>query len=142
MVQAGDYCMRQVLIFFSSRRRHTRCALVTGVQTCALPISCTKNSISAVRISRALTARGFGVLRFDFTGLGHSGGDFADTSFSGHIRDLVAAAAAMEAADIAHSLLIGHSLGGPEDLAAADESSMIRAVAAIAGIGRASGRGR
>src|SRR3546814_3131685 len=77
-------------------------------------------------------SRGFGCLRFDFTGLGHSGGDFADTSFSGNIRDLVAAAAAMEAADIAPSLLIGHSLGGAAALAAAAELSMIRAVATIA----------
>ena len=81
--------------------------------------TCTRNSTAAVRVSRALTARGFGVLRFDFTGLGESGGDFSDSSFSGSIADLVAAAEAMEAAGIAPELLIGHSLGGAAALAAA-----------------------
>jgi putative redox protein len=94
--------------------------------------TCTKNSIAAVRISRALTARGFGVLRFDFTGLGQSGGDFADSSFSGSIADLVAAAEAMEAAGIAPELLIGHSLGGAAALAAAERLPGISAVATVA----------
>ena len=53
--------------------------------------TCTKSSLAAVRVSKALTALGYGVLRFDFTGLGQSGGDFADSSFSGSIADLVAA---------------------------------------------------
>src|SRR5690606_25222735 len=72
--------------------------------------TCTKNSIAAGRISRALTARAFGVLRFDFTGLGQSDGDFSASNFSGSIADLVAASTAMEAAGMAPQLLIGHSL--------------------------------
>ncbi len=55
--------------------------------------TCAKDSVAAVRVSRALAAEGFAVLRFDFTGLGHSGGDFADTTFSGNVDDLLAAAA-------------------------------------------------
>jgi len=94
--------------------------------------TCTKNSTAAVRISRALTVRGFGVLRFDFTGLGQSGGEFSDSSFSGSIADVVAAAEAMEAAGIAPGLLIGHSLGGAAALAAAERLPRISAVATVA----------
>jgi alpha/beta superfamily hydrolase len=94
--------------------------------------TCTKNSVAAVRIARALTARGFGVLRFDFTGLGESGGEFADSTFSGSVQDLWAAARAMEAAGFAPSLLIGHSLGGAAVLAAASELPAVKAVVTIA----------
>jgi len=93
--------------------------------------TCTRKSLAASRISRALTAKGFGVLSFDFTGLGQSGGEFADSSFSGNIRDLVAAANAMEAAGIAPSLLIGHSFGGAAVLAAAGSLPKVKAVATI-----------
>ncbi len=94
--------------------------------------TCTKSSLAAVRLGKALTALGFGVLRFDFTGLGKSGGDFADSSFSGSMADLVAAADAMRAAGRPPALLIGHSLGGAAVLAAA---SQIREVEAVATIG-------
>ena len=94
--------------------------------------TCTKNSLAAVRIARALTARGIGVLRFDFTGLGQSEGDFADSTFSGSVQDLIAAAQAMLAAGIEPSLLIGHSLGGAAALAAAGELSSLKAVVTIA----------
>jgi alpha-beta hydrolase superfamily lysophospholipase len=94
--------------------------------------TCTKNSLAAVRIARALTANGLGVLRFDFTGLGQSGGDFADTTFSGNIRDLAAAVHAMEIARRTPTLLIGHSLGGAAALAAAPDLVDITAVAVIA----------
>ena len=94
--------------------------------------TCTKKSLAAVRISRALTAKGFGVLSFDFTGLGQSGGDFADSTFSGNVRDLVAAASAMEAAGISPSLLIGHSFGGSAVLAAAGDLPTVKAVATLA----------
>ena len=93
--------------------------------------TCTRKSLAAVRISRALTAKGFGVLLFDFTGLGQSGGEFADSSFSGNISDLVAAASAMEAAGIAPSLLIGHSFGGAAVLAAAGDLPTVKAVATV-----------
>jgi uncharacterized OsmC-like protein/pimeloyl-ACP methyl ester carboxylesterase len=94
--------------------------------------TCTKNSIAAVRIARALSLAGIGVLRFDFTGLGQSEGDFADTTFSANVQDLVAAAHAMEAKGFAPALLVGHSLGGAAVLAAAAQLPLVRAVATIA----------
>lgn len=94
--------------------------------------TCTKNSIAAVRIARALTQRGIGVLRFDFTGLGESEGDFADSTFSGNVRDLVAAAAEMAKLGMAPKLLIGHSLGGAAVLAAAGDLPGVTAVAVLA----------
>ena len=93
--------------------------------------TCNKN-LSAVRnISRALTSSGFGVLRFDFTGLGESEGDFADTNFSGNIQDIKAAASFLEKEFMAPSLLIGHSLGGAAVLYAAAEMDSVGAVATI-----------
>jgi putative redox protein len=94
--------------------------------------TCTKDSIAAVRIARTLAAQGFGVLRFDFTGLGQSGGDFADSTFSGSVQDLLAAARAMQAAGHVPRLLIGHSLGGAAVLAAAADLPDVQAVATIA----------
>jgi uncharacterized OsmC-like protein/alpha/beta superfamily hydrolase len=94
--------------------------------------TCTRKSLAAVRISRALMAKSLGVLSFDFTGLGQSGGEFADSSFSGNVRDLIAAASAMEAAGISPSLLIGHSFGGSAVLAAAGDLPMVEAVATLA----------
>lgn len=93
--------------------------------------TCTKNSVAASRISRALAARGIGVLRFDFTGLGQSGGDFADSTFSGSVRDLAAAVGAMSDRGFAPRLLIGHSLGGAAVLAAAPDLPDVAAAAVI-----------
>lgn len=93
--------------------------------------TCTKNSIAAARVSRELTRLGIGVLRFDFTGLGQSGGDFADSSFSGGIADILSAAAALRSAGRTASLLVGHSFGGAAVLAAAPDLPEIRAVATI-----------
>jgi putative redox protein len=93
--------------------------------------TCTKQSIAAVRIARALTQRGIGVLRFDFTGLGESEGDFADSTFSGNVRDLIAAAAEMAGKGMVPKLLIGHSLGGAAVLAAAGDIASVTAVAVI-----------
>ncbi|MBI2255437.1 MAG: OsmC family protein [Proteobacteria bacterium] len=93
--------------------------------------TCTKQSIAAVRIARALTQRGIGVLRFDFTGLGESEGDFADSTFSGNVRDVVAAATGMAGKGMAPRLLIGHSLGGAAVLAAAGDIESVAAVAVI-----------
>jgi uncharacterized OsmC-like protein/fermentation-respiration switch protein FrsA (DUF1100 family) len=94
--------------------------------------TCTMKSVAAVRVAQALTAQGIGVLRFDFTGLGQSGGEFADSSFSGSVRDVVAAAQALAAAGHAPGLLVGHSLGGTAVLAAAGELPGVKAVATIA----------
>lgn len=74
--------------------------------------TCGKDVAAASRISRALTAKGIAVLRFDFTGLGNSDGDFSNTNFSSNIQDLVAAADFLRKEFSAPKLLIGHSLGG------------------------------
>lgn len=105
---------------------------IRGFALFAHCFTCTKYSLASVRIARALAARGIGVLRFDFAGLGESGGDFAETSFSANVADLVAAADAMAAAGFAPALLIGHSLGGTATLAAAGALPSVRAVATIA----------
>ncbi|NND16210.1 MAG: OsmC family protein [Eudoraea sp.] len=93
--------------------------------------TCNKNLLAIKNISRALTARGFAVFRFDFTGLGESEGDFADTNFSGNVEDLVAAGDHLAAHYRAPSLLIGHSLGGAAVILAAAEMDSVKAVATI-----------
>ena len=93
--------------------------------------TCTKESLAAVRVGRALAGQGIGVLRFDFTGLGQSGGEFADSTFSGSVKDVLAAARAMRDAGIEPALLIGHSLGAAAVLAAASELPGVKAVATI-----------
>src|SRR5262245_10136427 len=81
--------------------------------------TCGKDVHAARRIAEALTALDIAVLRFDFTGLGSSEGEFANTTFSSNVGDLVAAAAALRRAWQAPAILIGHSLGGTAVLAAA-----------------------
>jgi len=93
--------------------------------------TCNKNLAAVKNIGRALTSNGFGVLRFDFTGLGESEGDFADTNFSGNVEDLVAAADYLAKNHTAPTLLIGHSLGGAAVLFAAADIPSIKAVATI-----------
>lgn len=93
--------------------------------------TCSKDSKAAAYISRALARAGFGVLRFDFTGLGSSDGDFANTDFSSNVDDLVAAANWLRAEHGAPALLIGHSLGGAAVLAAAGQIADCEAVATI-----------
>ena len=85
--------------------------------------TCGKNSVASVRIARALAARGIGVLRFDFTGLGQSEGEFSHATFSGDVADLATAVRAMEREGHPPSLLIGHSLGGAAALAAAERAA-------------------
>jgi uncharacterized OsmC-like protein/alpha-beta hydrolase superfamily lysophospholipase len=94
--------------------------------------TCSKDTLAASRIGGALTSHGIGVLRFDFTGLGGSEGDFANTNFSSNIADLVAAAAWLGQHHQAPRILIGHSLGGAAVLAAAHQIPAARAVATIA----------
>lgn len=81
--------------------------------------TCGKDAIAASRIARALVRRGFAVLRFDFTGLGSSEGDFANTNFTSNVQDLVAAAGFLSDEGRPADLLIGHSLGGTAVLKAA-----------------------
>ena len=90
--------------------------------------TCSKDIAAASRIARALRAEGIAVVRFDFTGLGNSEGDFANTNFSSNVEDLVAAAAYMRTEMQAPALLIGHSLGGAAVLAAAHEIPECKAV--------------
>ena len=93
--------------------------------------TCSKNAVAASRISRALTDSGIAVLRFDFTGLGQSDGDFANTNFSSNVEDVVRAADYLREKYRAPSILIGHSLGGAAVLAAASRISGIAAVVTI-----------
>lgn len=90
------------------------------------------SSLTAVRqISRSLNLKGIAVLRFDFTGLGGSEGDFADSNFTTNISDLVAAADWLTENHLAPSLLVGHSLGGAAVLCAAHQLPSVVAVATI-----------
>jgi putative redox protein len=94
--------------------------------------TCGKDNLAAKRIAEALADRGIAVLRFDFTGLGASEGEFANTNFSSNVADLVAAADHLRRTERAPVLLIGHSLGGAAVLAAADQVPEVQAVATIA----------
>lgn len=93
--------------------------------------TCTKNLTAVKNVGRALTDAGFGVLRFDFTGLGESEGDFENTNFSGNVDDLVEAASFLEKNYMAPTLIIGHSLGGAASIFAASKIKSIKAVAVI-----------
>lgn len=94
--------------------------------------TCGKDIAAASRISRALAARGIAVLRFDFTGLGNSDGDFSNTSFSSNVQDLISAAKKLETDYQAPQLIIGHSLGGAAVLTAAQQIDSVKAVVTIA----------
>jgi uncharacterized protein len=93
--------------------------------------TCGKDVRAATTISRTLAEEGIAVLRFDFTGLGSSEGDFANTTFSSNVGDLVAAARYLEREHGPTRLLVGHSLGGAAVLGAAGSLPSVRAVATI-----------
>src|SRR5271154_5120732 len=94
--------------------------------------TCGKSIRAARHIAEGLKIHGIAVLRFDFTGLGASEGEFANTTFSSNVDDLVAAADHLRAAVAAPAILIGHSLGGAAVLAAAHRLAEARAVVTIA----------
>ena len=94
--------------------------------------TCGKDVLAAKRIAVALAAKGIAVLRFDFTGLGSSEGDFANSTFSSNVTDLVRAADHLRETRKAPAILIGHSLGGAAILAAAGQIPEARAVVTIA----------
>lgn len=94
--------------------------------------TCGKDGIAAARVAAELTEAGIAVFRFDFAGLGESSGDFADTSFSSSVEDLMLAAAWMRSNRHAPQILIGHSFGGAAVLAVASDVPEVRAVATIA----------
>jgi len=105
-----------------------------SVRACVLfahCFTCTSNIRAAVNIADALAVDGIGVLRFDFTGLGQSEGEFADTHFSSNVQDLVDAANFMAEAYKPPEILVGHSLGGTAVLAAAHQIESAVAVATI-----------
>jgi putative redox protein len=105
-----------------------------AIRACAVfahCFTCTKNLKAAVGIAQTLADTGIAVLRFDFTGLGQSKGEFADSHFSSNVQDLVDAAAYLEDAYHSPEILVGHSLGGTAVLAAAHRIDSVRAVATI-----------
>lgn len=104
---------------------------ITATALFAHCFTCSKDILAARTIARALAGHGIAVLRFDFTGLGLSQGEFANTNFSSNIADLLSAAQALAQRLAAPSLLIGHSLGGAAVLAAAPSLPAVRAVATI-----------
>ncbi|MEM7563491.1 MAG: alpha/beta fold hydrolase [Pseudomonadota bacterium] len=104
---------------------------VTSFALFAHCFTCGKDIAAASRISRALAARGIAVLRFDFTGLGNSDGDFSNTNFSSNIDDLIAAYEALKKEYRAPEMLIGHSLGGAAVLNVASQLETIKAVVTI-----------
>lgn len=108
-----------------SNQQPAACAVFAHCFTCSKDLSAVRN------ISRALTEEGIAVLRFDFTGLGQSGGDFADSNFSSNVEDLICAAEALKEEFEAPQLMIGHSLGGAAAVFAASQLKYIRAVVTI-----------
>ena len=93
--------------------------------------TCSKNLLAVGHISQALTAQNMAVLRFDFTGLGQSEGEFANTNFSSNVEDLLDAAAYLEEHYQAPQILIGHSLGGAAVLMAGSLLDYIKVVATV-----------
>ncbi|MBX9786974.1 MAG: lysophospholipase [Alphaproteobacteria bacterium] len=85
--------------------------------------------MASSHISSALTEKGIAVLRFDFTGLGNSAGEFSNTNFSSNIDDIKAAIKFLKSQDKTPQILIGHSLGGPAVLRAAESISNLKALA-------------
>jgi putative redox protein len=94
--------------------------------------TCSKNVIAASRISQRLCEQGIAVLRFDFTGLGNSSGDFSNTNFSSNVQDIVSAAEHLRKNYAPPKLLIGHSLGGAAVLVAAQQLNEADAIVTIA----------
>ncbi len=104
------------------------------IVSCALfahCFTCSKNLRAVGNITKALASKGIETLRFDFTGLGESEGDFADTNFSSNIDDLIAAANFMKSRSGGPAILIGHSLGGAAVLQAAHKLDSVKAVVTI-----------
>lgn len=94
--------------------------------------TCTKDFVASRTIAKSLASRGIATLRFDFTGLGNSEGDFGNTNFSSNVKDLVFAAESLAKTHQAPRLLVGHSLGGAAILAAAPYIESATAVATLA----------
>ncbi|HLR17342.1 MAG TPA: bifunctional alpha/beta hydrolase/OsmC family protein [Alcanivoracaceae bacterium] len=104
---------------------------VRGYAIFAHCFTCGKDIVAASRIAGAMVAKGIAVLRFDFTGLGSSDGDFSNTNFTSNLDDLRAAATFLAEQYESPQLLIGHSLGGAAVLAVANDIPTVKAVATI-----------
>lgn len=104
---------------------------IRGYALFAHCFTCSKDVLAARRIAQGLAGEGLAVVRFDFTGLGSSSGDFANTNFSSNVEDLLAAVAHMRATLAAPKILIGHSLGGAAVLAAAPDIEEVAAVVTV-----------
>jgi putative redox protein len=104
---------------------------VTATALFAHCFTCGKDVLAATRIAQGLSAHGIAVLRFDFTGLGASEGNFSDTNFSSNVADLIAAADFLRRRGSAPRILVGHSLGGAAVLAAASSIPEASAVVTI-----------
>jgi len=131
--------MRSKKIFFNNMAGERIAALLdmpvdkrpTHYAIIAHCFTCTKNIKAIHYISRALTQRHIAVLRFDFTGLGESEGDFSESNFSSNVEDLLCAAHYLENEHQAAGILIGHSLGGTAALAAASQLPSVKGVVTI-----------
>ena len=97
--------------------------------------TCTKDIFSARYLTAGLAEKGFAILRFDFTGLGASEGDFANTNFSSNVADLICAADYLRREHEPPVLVVGHSLGGAAVLAAAGKIPEARAIATVGATG-------
>ncbi|WP_147677851.1 bifunctional alpha/beta hydrolase/OsmC family protein [Algibacter pacificus] len=117
--------MLQAQLELPANQKPNHYAIFAHCFTCTSSLGAVKN------ISRALTNYGFGVVRFDFTGLGRSEGEFADSHFSANVEDLIAVSDFMSSNYGAPSLLVGHSLGGAAVLSAAAKLDHVKAVATI-----------
>ena len=106
-------------------------AVPTSYALFAHCFTCTKDIFAARYVTKGLAERGIAVLRFDFTGIGASEGEFANTNFSSNVEDLKKAAAYLAAEHEPPQLLVGHSLGGAAVLAAAGEIESVKAVVTI-----------
>ncbi len=115
----------QAYLELPANQKPNRYVIFAHCFTCTSSLSAVKN------ISRALTHYGFGVVRFDFTGLGRSEGEFAESHFSANVDDLIAVSNYMKSHYKAPELLVGHSLGGAAVITAASKLENIKAVATI-----------
>lgn len=130
--------MRKEKITFINKKGLVLAALIEiptteikGYAVFAHCFTCNKNLTAVKNIGNALNAHGIAVLRFDFTGLGESEGDFENTNFSSNVDDLVAAANYLEKNYEAPTILVGHSLGGAAVIFAANKIASVKAVATI-----------
>jgi len=115
----------QAFLELPANQKPNHYAIFAHCFTCTSSLSAVKN------ISRSLTSYGFGVVRFDFTGLGRSEGEFADSHFSANVQDLIAVSKFMATNYKVPSLLVGHSLGGAAVISAASQLNSIEAIATI-----------